>query len=243
MADMPESAGPPPTPAWIVTFTDLMSLLLTFFILLLTFSTPRVERLFELRGSIRGSFGLFLGRRDDLDATVPPSQIKLGREQQNPFSPHQPPRFIPLEEHEPHRVLMRLKGMEEFEALQYELIDEGYRIRVADALTFAEGEFDMDSVSFARLAKIAKALEHLPEQIVVVAYSGGRERALLRRREIDPMDLAVQRAVRIAARLVEFHDLPARQLAVAGYEADPGDLGPGRAEIILTAKGGFSGVR
>ena len=68
MADKDD--GPPPTPDWIVTFIDLMSLLFTFFILLLTFSTPRVEKLFELRGSLRGSFGVFGPERDDRDTDL-----------------------------------------------------------------------------------------------------------------------------------------------------------------------------
>ena len=45
-------------PAWIVTFGDMMSLLLTFFILLLSFSTMDVLRFKELSGSIKQAFGV-----------------------------------------------------------------------------------------------------------------------------------------------------------------------------------------
>lgn len=45
-------------PAWVVTFGDLMSLLLTFFVLLLSFSRMDSERFKELAGSLKEAFGV-----------------------------------------------------------------------------------------------------------------------------------------------------------------------------------------
>ncbi len=45
-------------PGWVVTFGDMMSLLLTFFILLLSFATMDILRFIELAGTIRQGFGL-----------------------------------------------------------------------------------------------------------------------------------------------------------------------------------------
>ena len=45
-------------PDWMVTFADLMSLLLTFFVLLLSFSSMEVSKFNTLSGAIRSSFGL-----------------------------------------------------------------------------------------------------------------------------------------------------------------------------------------
>ena len=45
-------------PGWVVTFGDMMSLLLTFFILLLSFATMDILRFVELAGTIRQGFGL-----------------------------------------------------------------------------------------------------------------------------------------------------------------------------------------
>lgn len=62
-----ESARQPPpeececeegAPAWVVTFGDLMSLLLTFFVLLLSFSRMDDERFKELAGSLKEAFGV-----------------------------------------------------------------------------------------------------------------------------------------------------------------------------------------
>ena len=45
-------------PDWVVTFGDMMSLLLTFFILLLSFATMDVLRFKELAGTIKQGFGI-----------------------------------------------------------------------------------------------------------------------------------------------------------------------------------------
>ncbi len=46
-------------PAWVVTFTDLTSLLTTFFVLLLTFSTMEPVQVRQVQSYLRGSIGVF----------------------------------------------------------------------------------------------------------------------------------------------------------------------------------------
>jgi chemotaxis protein MotB len=53
-AEEPEEGAP----AWMVTFGDLMSLLLTFFVLLLSFSQMDVAKFKELAGSLERAFGV-----------------------------------------------------------------------------------------------------------------------------------------------------------------------------------------
>ena len=45
-------------PSWMVTFADLMALLLTLFVLLLSFSTMETQRFKDLAGNLRDAFGL-----------------------------------------------------------------------------------------------------------------------------------------------------------------------------------------
>ena len=56
---MAEKCKCPPrgAPGWIVTFADLMSILLTFFILILSFSVQDEEKYYDLVGSVREAFG------------------------------------------------------------------------------------------------------------------------------------------------------------------------------------------
>ncbi|WOJ96620.1 flagellar motor protein MotB [Congregibacter brevis] len=55
---MGEDEGPPGTPAWMATFADLMSLLMCFFVLLLSFSEMDVEKFKQIAGSMKVAFGV-----------------------------------------------------------------------------------------------------------------------------------------------------------------------------------------
>ena len=60
-------------PAWVVTFGDLMSLLLTFFVLLLSFSRVSVsQRYQEVNGTLKNAFGLAQTK-----SVSPPSAMDL----------------------------------------------------------------------------------------------------------------------------------------------------------------------
>ncbi|MCA1743189.1 MAG: flagellar motor protein MotB [Desulfovibrionales bacterium] len=62
----PESSLAP----WLVTFTDIMTLLLTFFVLIITFASfldPRRVKL--VMGSITGTFGVGTAKQDVLSQT------------------------------------------------------------------------------------------------------------------------------------------------------------------------------
>ncbi|MFK7974655.1 MAG: flagellar motor protein MotB [Halioglobus sp.] len=59
MADAaPEEDGPPGTPAWMATFADLMSLLMCFFVLLLSFSEMDLQKYKQVAGSMKNAFGV-----------------------------------------------------------------------------------------------------------------------------------------------------------------------------------------
>ncbi|MEM1142757.1 MAG: MotB family protein [Pseudomonadota bacterium] len=53
-----EDDGPAGTPAWMATFADLMSLLMCFFVLLLSFSEMDVQKFKEMAGSMALAFGV-----------------------------------------------------------------------------------------------------------------------------------------------------------------------------------------
>lgn len=53
-----EKAAPAGAPLWMVTFADLMSILLTFFILILSFSSLDTNRYRDMVGSVEQAFGM-----------------------------------------------------------------------------------------------------------------------------------------------------------------------------------------
>ncbi|GMT42641.1 MAG: chemotaxis protein [bacterium] len=59
MAKKRESTG---VPTWYVTFADLSTLMLTFFVLLISFSNNDIVKFREMLGSIKGAFGVSTSR-------------------------------------------------------------------------------------------------------------------------------------------------------------------------------------
>ncbi|MBL6933444.1 MAG: OmpA family protein [Rhodospirillales bacterium] len=55
---MSEKKAPAGAPLWMTTFADLMSLLLTLFVLMLTFAKMDVEKYQQLAGSMKNAFGV-----------------------------------------------------------------------------------------------------------------------------------------------------------------------------------------
>jgi len=64
----PCSCPPAGAPKWVVTFGDMMSLLLCFFVLLLSFSTTDVMKYKEAVGSLKEAFGVM---KSDPDSSMP----------------------------------------------------------------------------------------------------------------------------------------------------------------------------
>jgi flagellar motor protein MotB len=224
-------------PEWIVSFTDMTSLEMAFFIVLMSFSTPRQEKLDELQGSIEGAFG-FLGKSVMLESQTPPKPILQGRDLKNPNAPSDVPRFRTLANHELRDDIMKLKDQSGQE-LEVDRIAEGWRIRIGDAVDFHPGEAEMSSASFRRLGKVAEALRDLPFRVVVVGYAGRGEGEALGV-ETRVIDLALRRAVGVAERLVGEYGLKPDHVAVAGYGSEPGETRPGRVELILADQARFS---
>lgn len=78
--DKPEERG---IPAWVMTFADLMTLLMCFFVLLLSFSEMDVAKFKQLAGSMQEAFGV----QAEIEArTIPKGTSIVARE----FSPGKP---------------------------------------------------------------------------------------------------------------------------------------------------------
>ncbi|HHI79562.1 MAG TPA: hypothetical protein ENK02_06245 [Planctomycetes bacterium] len=56
--DVPEEDPPEGAPEWLVTFSDLVSLLVTLFIMMLTFTTQETDTLNKVMDMVKGGFGI-----------------------------------------------------------------------------------------------------------------------------------------------------------------------------------------
>ena len=79
----PQKKADPGAPAWVMTFADLMSLLMCFFVLLLSFSEMDVAKYKQLAGSLKFAFGV----QREVKAKEPPKGINVVAKE---FSPGRP---------------------------------------------------------------------------------------------------------------------------------------------------------
>lgn len=123
----------PGAPTWIVTFADLMSLLLTFFVLLLSFATMDIIKFRQMAASLKNAFGV----QTEIDAyetvkgtsvvaehftpgTVDPTPLNEIRQSTTEERP-----YLDIPEHS--KNLSQEEIQKRFEALQWQQLEQEAR--------------------------------------------------------------------------------------------------------------------
>jgi len=86
--------GPPGLPAWMGTFADLMSLLMCFFVLLLSFAEMDVLKFKRLAGSMREAFGV----QDQVDVNSVPKGTSIIAQEFSPGKPDPTPLQVVMQQ-------------------------------------------------------------------------------------------------------------------------------------------------
>lgn len=190
MAKKHKCACPAGVPEWIVTFGDLMSLLLTFFVLLVSLSeikkeTPKYQKTVK---AIQKQFGM-----DGRSGMVPTDDV--------PFSD------IEVMEHMAHNQKIRQTSSSEDPGLSgrdttIQKIREGLQFTVGGLITFEPGSAELKDQAKEQLAKLAGILRGKNNKIEVRGHATGLDLT-----EDSPFrsltDLSYARAKAVAAYLAE----------------------------------------
>lgn len=218
-------------PAWMVTFADMMSLLLCLFILLLSFATFDKTTFRQNTTAINGAFGVS-NTRTDFTAPPTPNIITL-----NPFKTD--PRTD-----EENRILMQIKKMMAKEILSsmidLEIKDNLVIIRFPGSAAFPSGGADLASEFLPVLAKIGGVLKDAKGRVVISGHTDDVPIATDRFR--SNWDLSAARAVSVAHYMLNTEGISPQRITVQGA-ADSQSLVPNnspenrarnrRVEIVL----------
>jgi chemotaxis protein MotB len=230
--DEPASGG---TPAWVVTFADLMSLLMCFFVLLLSFSEIDVQKFKELAGEMSKAFGV----QREVPADDPPMgssiifpNVTAGRGTNGSA-------MDALERTDAEEVT---KATAEAlrEALSTELqaggiqLEEGQRqivLRVEENGSFPSGSADVTPAFEDLLSRMAVVLSRVPGGLTI---EGHTDDVPIRTSQFPSnWELSTARAIAAMRFLVDRGIEPAR-VGVAGY-ADLRPLQPNDTDVHRTA--------
>jgi chemotaxis protein MotB len=198
-------------PEWVVTFTDMISLLVTFFVLLMTFSSLDERDLLKIDAWLDRSTELLQQNEgSSLQETLEVDQITSTDIRRGARQPHSRPRE---------------ELLDNIEDMGRKLTDEHLRIDFADHPDGVVVEFDEDagfapgsasvSAELERcLAELGAVLEHYPFMLVVEGAADGGFRPTAE--FASPEAIACARASAAAAVLLGACDLRPEVVQVAG---------------------------
>lgn len=234
MSDAPaktESAG---VPAWVMTFADLMTLLMCFFVLLLAFSEMDAAKFKELSGSMKDAFGV----QTEVEVrSIPKGTSVIARE----FSPGKPePTAIPQvrqftidsnqntldaldrrkkdeEDTEQHAKRIRAALKDEIENGDIAVQTDGPKviIHILENASFESGLADVRSTFLPVLEKISYLIDNNSGMVTVSGHTDNVPISNARFR--SNWELSTSRAVSVAHELLRNSPIDPSRLAVTGH--------------------------
>ena len=211
----------PGAPAWLATFSDLCTLLLTFFVLLLSFAKTETAKYEAAIGSLRNAFGgnvLKAGEvmRAGKSATDAPTMI----DSDNPAKPF-PIEFLTaeglLDKHEINRdsdtQLNQLKKMladnELIEAANVYEMPETIFVKMKDKILFRQGSTGIDEINIQVFERLVKMMKENNWNIMIEGHAAQGETSS-KDKSIDAYSLSSERALAVSKSLIQRGISPSR---------------------------------
>ena len=231
-------------PAWVVTFGDLMSLLLCFFVLLLSFSEMDKAKYKEVSGSLAKAFGV----QRKIKAFEAPKGIKMiSRDFDQELIPARPrEEFIAMQQREKIGMALKKEVETRFQDLQdliqVEVGEKEVTIRLMGETAFDSGKADIKTQMVPLLLKIGSVLADGKGEVIIAGHTdnvpvyGGPYGSNLK--------LSIARAATVAEFLLAKSAIPASRVSTMGFgkyrpiesnDTDEGRKRNRRVEIILRA--------
>ncbi|PIE58455.1 MAG: flagellar motor protein MotB [Desulfobulbus propionicus] len=154
---------PPGAPLWMTTFSDLVTLLLTFFVLLLSMASMDPVKFLQAKTSIKDSFGW--------RTTAAPKRYSI------PILPSPPKStFTPIPRETKMQYFKKIQNdlkmtklMDQIEAIERD--DGSIVLRINDSILFDKGKTTLNPSSYPLLRKIADIVRPLPMSMRIEGHT------------------------------------------------------------------------
>lgn len=227
----------PGAPAWVLTFADLMSLLLCFFILLLSFSQMDVLKYKQVAGSMESAFGV----QRVVEETAIPKGTSIIAQEFSPGKPEPTPiKQVQQVTSEDTRQSLRVSDADAASELIQEQLERDARqiaelmvdeikegkvdveldqgrvvIRIRERGSFGSGSADLNPAFSPVIEKIRMVLAEVKGKVEVAGHTDDLPIATERFR--SNWELSASRAVSVAHALLETGELDASRFSVNGF--------------------------
>lgn len=187
---------------WMVTFSDMVTLLLTFFVLLLSMAKMDATKFRDAAGSLRGAFGV-MGSADKTEVSTP-----------------QVINSVPIYDDFTSRVYKRLLSQINRLRIDKEIKlvkDRGsVLLRINSAILFDSGSTKLKPEAYPVLRKVAALVQPLPMSLRIEGHSDSQPSST---DSMSNWDISVQRAVSVLKAMVSEQLLPTVRVSAVGYGA------------------------
>jgi len=202
-------------PAWMATFADMATLLMTFFVLLLSFSNMDVVKFRSMLGSVKDAFGTVTENPGDFEErSSTPVSIQLSEKESSMIDMLEMGDKVKqaIEDHD-------LEGEAEVST-----DENGVTLKITGKLMFDAGSAQIKEESKPFLDSISKIID---ENNYPVAIEGHTDNIPMTSSPLYPSnwELSSARATAVLRYLVEEKGIPAKRLMAVGY-ADTRPLVP-----------------
>jgi len=215
-----ESSGPD-VPAWMLTYADTVTLLMTFFVMLMSFSTFEEGDFAKLRGSLIGHLGITDNDTLGKDSLLTRRNMDASRIYARGYE--NPPEYDPLSYVEEGFQLL-VKDTSVASVLQYRLTEKGFEIHILPGALFPLGSARITDQGRRVLDLVARACKYLPQNLRVTGHSDLFYVEAYSR----PQDLALDRAAAVCAYL-HHAGIAAARLSLAAPVGEENHLAPDAA--------------
>jgi chemotaxis protein MotB len=230
----PEKAESTGVPAWVMTFADLMTLLMCFFVLLLAFSEMDAAKFKQLSGSMKDAFGV----QAEIEVrTIPKGTSVVAQE----FSPGKPdPTAVnqvrqftidsnrntldaldrelkQIRETRDHARRLRMALKRELEQGDVSIQTEGMKVivHVMENASFDSGMADLRKGFLPALAKIGELIDNNSGEVTISGHTDNVP--ISNERFRSNWDLSTSRAVSVAHELLQVSQVSAENVIVTGH--------------------------
>ncbi len=194
-----DAPGKPSTPAWMVTYGDMMTLLLVFFVLIVAFSTIEIEKFKAAMGSFRGAL---MPWKPALAGPTIVTKIPVSVSEYSQF-----------EAATEMQALVEEADLAEM--IEVHDVAGGIRIIFSDPVLFDEGKDDLKPLALPILRKVVElALKTEAEEIMIEGHTD--DTPINTERFPSNWELSAGRALKVL-RFFQSEKYPPEKLVAVGY--------------------------
>ena len=205
-------------PAWLATMGDLMSLLLVFFVLMLSFANTDKQLFLQAMGSIQNALGVIEDNPGQFELKST-SLIEWSEDKSTPFldvvqvdSSEQAPT---MDQKIMQEVQQAIAESNLSRIVEAESSERGVIVRVKGGALFKPGSDKLLPVSFVFLDEVIRITEEFPYELSIEGHTD--DSPIATPRFPTNWHLAAARSIAVLRYMIDAGDIDASRVAASGY--------------------------